>query len=37
MRVTDIDINFDVTYEGPQNWSKILSMDILRIFSEHNI
>ena len=34
MRFTDIDINFDVTYEGHQKWSKILSMDILRVFSK---
>ena len=37
MRFTDIYVNFDVTYEGHQNWSKILSMDILRVFGEHNI
>ena len=29
MRFTHIDLNFDVTYEGHQNWSKIISMDIL--------
>ena len=32
MRFTHIYINFDVTYEGHQNWSKIHSMDILRVF-----
>ena len=37
MKFTDIDINFDVTYEGHQNWSKILSMDILRVFSDHHM
>ena len=31
MRFTDTDINFDITYQGHQNWSKILSMDILRV------
>ena len=35
MRFTDIDVNFDVRYEGHQNWSKILSMDILMVFSDH--
>ena len=34
MRFTDIDVNFDVKYEGQQNCSKIISMDILRVFSE---
>ena len=37
MRFTHIDVNFDVTYEGHQNWSKILSMDILRVFGEHHV
>ena len=37
MRFTDIYVNFDVTYEGHQNWSKILSMDILRVFGEHHM
>ena len=32
MRFTHIDINSNVTYEGHQNWSKILSIDILRVF-----
>ena len=27
MRVTHIDVNFDVTCEGDQNWSKIPSMN----------
>ena len=31
MRFTDIDINFDVKYEGQQNCPKIISMDILRV------
>ena len=30
MRFTDIDVNFDVKYEGQQNCPKIISMDILR-------
>ena len=30
MRFTDI----DVTYEGHQNWSKIISIDILRELSQ---
>ena len=37
MRFTDIDINFDVKYEGQQNCPKILSMDILRVFSDHHM
>ena len=37
MRFTDIYVNFDITYEGHQNWSKILSMDILRVFGEHHM
>ena len=37
MRFTYIDVNFDVTYQGRQNWSKILSMDILRVFGEHHM
>ena len=35
MRFTDIDINFDVRYEGHQNCLKILSMNILSVFSDH--
>ena len=31
MRLTNIDVNFDVKYETHQNWSKILSMHILRV------
>ena len=31
MRFTDIDVNFDVRYEGHQNCPKILSMNILRV------
>ena len=30
MRFTDIDVKFDVKHEGHQNWSKKLSMHILR-------
>ena len=37
MRFTDIDINFDVKYEGQQNCPKIISMDILRVFSDHHM
>ena len=32
MKFTDIDVNFDITYEGQQNWSKIISIDILMVF-----
>ena len=32
MRFTDIDVNFDFTYEAHHNLSKILSMDILSVF-----
>ena len=31
MRFTNIDVNFDIKYETQQNWSKILSMHILRV------
>ena len=37
MRFTHIDINFDVRYEGHQNCPKILSMNILRVFSDHHL
>ena len=37
MRFIDIDVNFDITYKGPQNWSKMLSMDILRVFGDHHM
>ena len=37
MRFTHIDVNFDVRYEGHQNWPKILSMNILRVFSDHHL
>ena len=37
MRFTHIDVNFDVRYEGHQNCPKILSMDILRAFSDHDM
>ena len=32
MRFTHV----DVKYEGHQNWSKILSMHILRVFDHHH-
>ena len=28
-----IDVNFDATFEGHQNKSKILSIDILKVFN----
>ena len=34
MGFTHFDIIFDVTYEGHKNWSKIISINILRIFDE---
>ena len=37
MWFTDIDINFDVRYEGHQNCPKILSMNILSVFSDHHL
>ena len=37
MRFTDIDVNFDIIYEGHQNWLKILSMHILRVFVNHHM
>ena len=37
MRFTDIDTNFDVRYEGHQNCLKILSMNILSVFSDHHL
>ena len=37
MRFTDIDVNFDLRYEGHQNCPKILSMNILRVFSDHHL
>ena len=37
MWFTHIDINFDVKYEGHQNWSKILAMHILRVLGHHHI
>ena len=36
MRFTHIDLNFDIRYEGHQNCPKILSMNILRVFSDHH-
>ena len=37
MRFTHIDVNLDVKYEGHQNLSEILSMDILRVFGDHHM
>ena len=37
MRLTQIDINFDVKYEGHQNCSNILSIYILRLFDDHDM
>ena len=37
MTFTHIDVNFDVRYEGHQNCPKILSMNILRVFSDHHL
>ena len=37
MRFKDIDVNFDVKYEGQQNCPKIIFMDILRVFSDHHM
>ena len=37
MRFTNIDVNFDVRYEGHQNCPKILSMNIFRVFSDHHL
>ena len=37
MRFTHIDVNFDVKYEGHQNWSKTLSMPIWRVFGQHHM
>ena len=37
MMFTHIDVNFYIKYEGHQNWSKIPSMDILKVFDRHHI
>ena len=37
MRFTHIDVNFYVRYEGHQNYPKILSLNILRVFSDHHL
>ena len=37
IRFTHIDVNFDVRCEGHQNCPKILSMNILRVFSDHHL
>ena len=34
MRFTHTNVNFDIKYEGDQNWSKMLSVDILRVFGD---
>ena len=35
--LTHIDVNFYIKYEGHLNWSKILSMDILRVFGDDHM
>ena len=37
MMFTLIDVNFDIRYEGHQNWSKILSRNILRGFGDDHM
>ena len=37
MRFTDIDVKFDVKYEGHQIGSKVLSMHTLRVFGYHHM
>ena len=37
MMFTQIDVNFDAKYQGDQNWSKILSIYILRVFGDHDM
>ena len=37
MRFTHTEVNFDLRYEGHQNCPKILSMNILRVFSDHHL
>ena len=37
MRFTDIDVNFDIKYEGHQNCPKILSVNILRVLGDHHM
>ena len=37
MRFTHIDVNFDFTYQGHQNWLKILSIDISSVFGYHHM
>ena len=37
MRFTHIDFNFDVKYEGHQNYSKTPSMHIMRVFGDHHM
>ena len=37
MRFTHIDVNFDIRYQRHQNCPKILSMNILRVFSDHHL
>ena len=37
IRFTDIDIKFDVKYEGHQNCPEILSMHTLMVFGYHHM
>ena len=37
MRFTHTNVNFEVKYEGDQNWSKILSVDILRVSGDDHM
>ena len=37
MRLTHIDVNFDIKCEGHQNCSKTLSLHILRVFGDHHM
>ena len=37
MRFTHTNVNFDVKYEGDQNWSIMLSVNILRVFGDDHM
>ena len=37
MRFIHTNVNFDIKYEGDQNWSKILSAHILRVFDDDHM
>ena len=37
MMFTHIDDNFYIKYEGHQNWSEILSRDILSVFGDDHM